>query len=279
MGRGAELGYQSAWTPAAGPGEGRDAFQRCLDWHRATGLTTGISVVPADRWPPEVLAGRAREVWEATGGRFVLGVGSGRLPRPASQMPGYLDRLRQHLGPDGPPVYLAALGPRMLEVAGRAADGVALNWCTREQVAASRRLVEESARAAGRATPPLAEYIRVCVAPDEQAALVGLARAALGYALGPRAYRHHFERMGLGAELARLDAMGAAGAGIDELAAAASPEMLRRVGGFGRPGEVGSAFQRLAEGLDVAIVRVVLPVPGDRVSARLALEEFAPARR
>ena len=41
---GARLGYDSAWTPS-GPDEA--AFDRCLRWHAASGLPTGISVVPA----------------------------------------------------------------------------------------------------------------------------------------------------------------------------------------------------------------------------------------
>jgi len=38
---GARLGYDSAWTPS---GPDRSAFDRCLRWHAASGLPTGISV-------------------------------------------------------------------------------------------------------------------------------------------------------------------------------------------------------------------------------------------
>ena len=37
--------------------------------------------------------------------------------------------------PPRTPVYLGALGPQMLRLAGQLADGVALNWCTPEQIA------------------------------------------------------------------------------------------------------------------------------------------------
>src|SRR4029453_1794128 len=45
------------------------------------------------------------------------------------------------------PVYLGALGPEMLRLAGELADGVCLNWCSPEQIAWSRdRIAEGAAR-------------------------------------------------------------------------------------------------------------------------------------
>src|SRR5262249_7214148 len=72
---GARLGYESAWTPS---GPAAAAFDRCLRWHAASGLPTGISVVPASGQPPEFYAEHATRAWEGTGGRFTLGVGSGQ---------------------------------------------------------------------------------------------------------------------------------------------------------------------------------------------------------
>ena len=81
-------------------------------------------------------------------------------------------------------------------------------------------------------------------------------------------YRAHFERMGFAAELAELDRMRDRGCRMDELAAACPEEMLLRVGYFGKADGAASAVRRLAEGLDVAIVRVVAARPG--VSSVLA---------
>jgi 5,10-methylenetetrahydromethanopterin reductase len=47
------------------------------------------------------------------------------------------------------PIYLAALGPRMLELAGRIADGVILNLMTPGQAGAAVSVVRASAKAAG----------------------------------------------------------------------------------------------------------------------------------
>jgi len=49
-----------------------------------------------------------------------------------------------------PRIYLAALGPRMCELAGEVADGVLLNWIPPAAVPASLRHVEAGARRAGR---------------------------------------------------------------------------------------------------------------------------------
>lgn len=261
---GAELGYQAAWTPAT---PGPEAFDRCIRWHRVAGLPTGTNVVPASGVEPEELARRARRAHEATGGSFTLGVGSGQLPHPAPQMREYLARLRDLL-PEGPPIYVAALGPLMLEVAGELADGVALNWCSAEQVAWSRERVEAAARAAGRPAPAIVEYIRTSVDDNRPLARQTLAQAALQYAIGAPAYRRHFERMGFAEELARLE----------REEGEASDQLLHASGAFGTPGEVRSQVERLAAGLDEAIVRVLVTRPGDAASARRVLEECAPGR-
>src|ERR1043166_4235285 len=75
-------------------------------------------------------------------------------------------------------------------------------------------------------------------------------------------YRAHFERMGYTAALADLDQMWQQGATPDEVADAFPPELLKRVGYYGTPEGAAVAFRRLAEGLDVAIVRVVAARPG-----------------
>ena len=307
----ARLGYTSVWTPE---GAGYDAFQLCENrWTGskavvAEGLTTGISVSPVAMRTPLSLAMSAGTLSALTGGRFILGLGSGGIYRPSGRRPFGLPRVStlqvmrdyvtavrrlvagDEVSLDGPlfkmdrvrlgitppprtPVFLGALGPRMLHVGGEIADGVALNWCTVEQVQWSRRLAAEGAISAGR--PPsevrVAEYIRVCVDDDVDAARLAFARATLGYALGPphatargRAlgYRAHFERMGFADALADLHGMRDRGASADELAAAAPDEMLRKVGYYGRAGGAARAFGRLSQGLDIAIVRVVAARPG-----------------
>src|ERR1700694_5850839 len=258
----AELGYDSAWTPSRADAA---AFDRCLRWHVARGLPVGISAVPASGQSPDFYAEHARRVWEKTGGRFTLGVGSGQMPHPAETMRPYLVDLQRRLSPEVP-LYLAALGPLMLRLAAELADGVALNWCTAEQVAWSRQQLADAANAAGRPVPRVIEYIRTAVDPDVELARGTVAAAALSYALHVPAYRRHFERMGFGEELRRV------GVAND----ARNRESIARVAAAGRPGETRVQVERLATGLDLPIVRVLVVRRGDVESARRVLEECRP---
>src|SRR6201982_1832260 len=84
------------------------------------------------------------------------------------------------------PVYLAALGPQMLRLAGRAADGALLNWATPERVEVSRAEIDAGSAKAGRGpgTVPMTMYIRVCIDDDVDAARQAFGAQVLGYAMG-----------------------------------------------------------------------------------------------
>lgn len=322
----ARLGYTSAWTPA---GLGNDAFQVCAQWWGAStdvlsgGMTTGISVVPVPIWTVPALATVTAGLADLSGGKFILGVGSGSIHDPGYRqtfdladvspialMRDYLVTLRgllagQVVTHDGPavtlrnvrlgipatadgrpvaPVYLAALGPQMLRLAGEAADGAALNWCSAEQVDWSREVVAEGARRAGRDPGEITmmEYIRICVDDDEAVARRAFAKAVMGYALARgddkrRGYRAHFARMGFDAALTALEDRRDRGASADDLADSFPDDLLRLVGYYGTAAGAAAAFKRVAGSLDTAVVRVVLARPG-AASVRAVMEACAPAR-
>ncbi len=316
----ARLGYTSIWTPE---GNGQDSFHLCVQRWQATtdvvpeGLTTGIAVSPVMYRTPLSFAMEGGTVSDITGGKFIMGIGSGGAYRPQARaalgvgrmsalalMRDYLSvirplvkgervdyegetttlkgmRLAMRPAPETP-VYLGALGPRMLEMSGELADGASLNWCTPEQIAWSRERIAEGAAKAGRNPSEInvAEYIRICVDDDIDAARVALAKATMGYALGASVptererqlgYRAHFERMGFTDELADLDEMRKKGASRDEVAEAFPAEILQSVGYFGKADGAAAAVARLAEGLDTAIVRVVAARRG--VDSTLAVME------
>jgi hypothetical protein len=81
--------------------------------------------------------------------------------------------------------------------------------------------------------------------------------------------------MGYTTALAELDQMRQQGATLGEVADAFPPGLLQRVGYYGTPEGAAVAFRRLAEGLDVAIVRVVAARPGI-ASVRAALHACQP---
>jgi probable F420-dependent oxidoreductase len=119
-----QLGYRALWFPA---GKAAGAFNAASELLSATGtvtVATGIlSVWVAD---PEVVAAERAQLSDAYDGRFLLGlgvshaplVGSDRYKRPLEKMRTFLDSLDVA----APPVTaeeraLAALGPKMLELA------------------------------------------------------------------------------------------------------------------------------------------------------------------
>jgi hypothetical protein len=123
------------------------------------------------------------------------------------------------------------------------------------------------------------EYIRVCVDEDETLARRAFTRSMMFYALGqldapPRSYRAHFERMGFADDLRRIDDMRRAKAPQEEIIDAFPEAMLRRVGYYGKAAGAAAGFKAVAEGLDVAVVRVVGAQPGI-ISARATMEACA----
>jgi alkanesulfonate monooxygenase SsuD/methylene tetrahydromethanopterin reductase-like flavin-dependent oxidoreductase (luciferase family) len=255
----------------------------CATWHEASGLETGIAVAPMSAWRPDKLFSVSKDTFERCDGEFTLGIGTGRLTEAPirvmrdaiSVFRASLPRLR---------VYLAALGPQMLRLAGERYDGAALNWCTADHVSWCRERVAAGARAAGRdpADVRIHEYIRVCVDHDAEAARVALAKAVLGYALAApgsdktKGYRGHFTRMGFDDVITELESRRDSGATEDELARLCPAALLRRVGYAGPPSGAREAFIRLADGLDIAIVRVVASRKNDLSAVRTTMAACAP---
>jgi alkanesulfonate monooxygenase SsuD/methylene tetrahydromethanopterin reductase-like flavin-dependent oxidoreductase (luciferase family) len=168
------------------------------------------------------------------------------------------------------PVYLAALGPQMLRLAGEIADGALLNWATPEHIAVSRQRIDAGAARSGRGpgAVPMTMYIRVCIDDDVAAARQAFGAQVLSYAMGrpgtsqSAGYRGLFAQMGFDAELSELERRRERGVTMPQLVDAASDEMLRAVGYYGPAAPAPAAFARLSAGLDEAIVRIVTARPG-----------------
>jgi alkanesulfonate monooxygenase SsuD/methylene tetrahydromethanopterin reductase-like flavin-dependent oxidoreductase (luciferase family) len=297
----ARMGFGSLWTPAGGV---PDAFHVCTAWALDTPLRTGISVVPAARmWSPLALAAQAATVAQLSDGRFILGIGTGGygpgfwesvgMPnRPVAVMRDYLTVVRALLAGEtvtyeGPalrlrdaslavgglprvPVYLGALGPQMVRLAGELADGALLNWATPERIAESRHLLQAGAARGGRdpSEVSLTMYIRVCVDDDIDAARQALGTQVLNYAMAaPGApltagYRGLFGEMGFGEVLTELETRIGNGEAVGALVPDVPDEFLSSVGYFGPGAGAAEAFSRLSQGLDEAIVRIVTARPG-----------------
>ncbi|MBV9546637.1 MAG: TIGR03564 family F420-dependent LLM class oxidoreductase [Chloroflexi bacterium] len=195
----AQQGFPSAWFAHI---FGFDALTALAVIGRAVShIELGTAVVPVQPRHPMVLAQQALTTQVAIGGRLVLGLGLSHRPvvesmwgygfhQPAEYMREYLNILqpllrgepvdfagRQLKGkgqltlpPVEPPsVLLAALGPRMLRIAGEQSDGT-ITWMVGPKTLESHvvPVLRSAAQAAGRPEPRIVVGLPVCVtdAPD-----------------------------------------------------------------------------------------------------------------
>jgi F420-dependent oxidoreductase-like protein len=193
----ADAGFSGAWSAQA---PGWDALTLlAVTGSRVPGIGLGTAVVPVPQRHPLVLAGHALSVQAATGNRLTLGIGAGiammttgmfglAADRPAKRMREYLSVLVPLLpgenvtyqgqtvsaagrvdvpGAQPPPVLLAALGPAMLAVAGRLADGT-VTWMTGPRTIGEHVVpaISKAASAAGRPAPRVIAGFLVCVTSD-----------------------------------------------------------------------------------------------------------------
>ncbi len=160
------------------------------------------AVVPTFPRHPAMMAQQALTVNAATGGRLVLGIGLSHqlviegmygisFDKPVEHMREYLQILVPLLAGEAvavegkrvtfrgqlddvapaPPVLVAALGPAMLLLAGRLADGTA-TWMTGPRTLADHTIptITAAAESAGRPPPRIVVSLPVCVTGDPDAA-------------------------------------------------------------------------------------------------------------
>lgn len=205
------LGYESFWVNDSGRPDADGLADLAVVARAAPGLRLGVGVVPLDRRPPE----RVTADLERLGlplDRVRVGLGSGsEAQRPIGLVRAGVAELRRAI--PAAVIFIAALGPRMSELAGEVADGVLLNWAVPERLVGSVARIRRSAAAAGRdpASVDAWTYVRAAVGPDARARLGGEAER---YARSP-AYGRQFAEMGV-----PLDAVGVAG---DDLPAQLGP--------------------------------------------------------
>ena len=286
-------GFASLWTNEA---SGRDALLLCQAWAAATtDLRVGVGVVPVWTRSPAQLAMASATLQEASGGRFLLGIGVSHAatmePWHGAQVRRPLTAARELLTiladleagrrsdtrgevlssrafrlaidplPPTTPRYLGAMGPKMLALAGTHAAGALLNWAGPEEVAAAGARVREAAAGAGRdpAEVEVGAYVRVAVAEDRDAARAALATQIGRYGALP-AYAAHLERQGFGPALARATQAHRDGADGTGLAEALGDDALSALGWAGTPDDdpAGMLATYADAGLDHLVARVVV---------------------
>ncbi len=247
-------GFDTLWLPGV---FGFDPLVAAAVIGQATDrIEIGTAVVPTYPRHPAALAQQALTTAAACGGRLTLGIGLSHpavienllglsYRRRASHMLEYVQVLgpllrgeriafrgeeyRVELGlniPDAPPVPLmiAALGERMLEIAGNHAQGTIL-WCTGPR-AIERHIaprLRAAARAAGRPAPRIVAGMHIALTSKVELARQKVAKAMAFYGQMP-SYRAMLEREGA---RVMLDGMALVG---DERALDAGLDRLRDLG-------------------------------------------------
>jgi alkanesulfonate monooxygenase SsuD/methylene tetrahydromethanopterin reductase-like flavin-dependent oxidoreductase (luciferase family) len=283
VGTAEQTGYEAVFVPEI---SGREAFSTLAAIAtRTSTLRLGTGVVTTVSRRASVTAMAAATLHDVSGGRMVLGIGTGPSGAGAlARLRAYVADVRAALAGGAieeerrgspfrltlaveraVPIWVAALGPTAVALGAEVADGVLLNWCTPERVASARREIDEAAAAAGRdpRSVTIGVYVRAVVGQEAEHALSPL-RAFVGEYASYPAYQRQFEAIGLGAE-ARVAAEAVRAGRLDDV-----PERLvRSVAVLGEPGEAAARLRAYGEaGADVI---VVYPVPVlEPVSSTLA---------
>ena len=274
-----ELGYESAWVAE---GHGGDQFAILTACALATSriqLGTSISSVFVRSAPTIAMA--AACVDHYSDGRFILGLGSSHKvqvePEHGLEFAAPIPRVRdtvdivRRLLRDGQltdyrgevtridtfdlhfpvlrsdlPIYLAAVFPKMLEIAGEISQGILLTWCTPEHARTAARHVATGAARAG-VEPASVELATLLSVAAPGAGDGGMRRVAATYAGRFPRYRRLMAEAGFADEV----------------------ELVRRAW---REGDAAQAEQLVPDGL---IDRMSLPA--DPVARKERLAEYREA--
>lgn len=264
----------------------------------------GTAVVPAQTRSPMVHAMAAATLSQLTGGRFVLGLGISsenivrdwaglELDRPVLRMREHVEVLRRALDgekvdfggetlamhrfrlqslPEGRvPIYLAALNPRMLALAGAVADGVILNMVPEAAMAQVLGAVRAGAEAAGRDPGEIEVVSRIHVhVSDDREAEMELVRMAFGAYAATLGYNRFFHWIGFDEEATAIREAYAR-RDREAVTAAMSPRLCDAMAVVGDADTVRSRLRAYAEaGVDVVVLNPIWPDPARR---RRTIEE------
>jgi probable F420-dependent oxidoreductase len=246
-------GYAATWFPESiGSKEAFAHAGLLLAASPRMVIATGIASIYAR--DPAAMMGGARTLADACPGRFVLGIGVSHAPsvrlrggtygKPLETMAAYLDAMdaAPWVGPQGekPPVMLAALGPRMLDLAAARADGAHPYFVP----------VEHTRMARERLGPEPILAVEMAAVLDVDAARAReTARAFATRYLALENYANNLRRLGWSE---------------DDLAAGGSDPLLDAVVVQGGPGAIATRVrEHLAAGADHVCVQLRAPDPAD----------------
>jgi alkanesulfonate monooxygenase SsuD/methylene tetrahydromethanopterin reductase-like flavin-dependent oxidoreductase (luciferase family) len=291
-----ELGYEACYVTHIA---GRESLTLVTIYASATErIRVGTGVVPIYTRTPATMAQTAATIDEFGHGRLNLGLGVSHRPvvegwhgqsidKPAAEMREYVAIVRAILhGEDPPPsdkwktgfrlagvdlaphlpIYIAALSPLMLRVAGEVADGVLLWLCNPDYI--RQVVVPEVTAGRQKAGKELDGFDIVAAVPaaatDDVEAAYDVMRGDLIPYFSLPFYRSMIERSGFGTDLAEFDA---AAGDLDSMKRAISDEFLAVLGAVGAASDVADGVQRYLDSGTTS--PCVGPIPRTDVEATL----------
>jgi probable F420-dependent oxidoreductase len=248
------LGYRSTWFPES-LGSKESFAHAAILLAASSRMIVGTGIANTYARDAMAMANGARTLAEAYPGRFILGIGTSHAAsvasrgsvyeRPIAWMTAYLDAMEAAAytapAPAEPvPVILAALGPRMLELAATRTDGAHPYFVPVQHTAMARERIGPE---------PLLIVEQAAVLDLDLARARGTARAFAARYLAHENYANNLRRLGWSEE-------DVAGSGSDRLLDAVVVQ-----------GDVGAIVGRVREhldaGADLVCVQLRAPDPGD----------------
>jgi alkanesulfonate monooxygenase SsuD/methylene tetrahydromethanopterin reductase-like flavin-dependent oxidoreductase (luciferase family) len=199
-------GFSGVYVPSIAG----DGLSLCLAIALKTStIRIGTSIAPIYMRHAVDFAYTASFIHEVSGGRFDFGVGVSHAPvhqrfgvragKPLADMRKFVDDVRKApRAGDLPPIVLATLRKRMVQLAGEVADGVVWANGARSHMAASLAELPD----AKRSDPAffVGDMVPTCVSDDRKAAGEVMRRTLLGYAMLPN-YQNYWVEAGYGDEI------------------------------------------------------------------------------
>jgi len=270
-----ELGFDGVFTTHIA---GRDSLSVLMAYASVTErIRLGTGVAPIFSRTPASMAQTAATIDEFSGGRMVLGIGvshrvtvenwyGAKISKPVTQMREYAGIVRAVFRGEAPPegeyfnthfqfmgyaarpdlpIYIAALSPNMLRLAGEIGDGVMLWLCNpdyiRDVVVPS---VREGRERAGKFLDgfDIVPALTVALTDDPDAARATMRQELVTYASLPF-YRAMLEGSGFGDDLAAFDEGMQAG-DVEKAKVRLSDGLLDSLAGIGSADDVRGAVER-----------------------------------
>ena len=267
------LGYEAVYITHVA---GRESLTVLTVYAQQTErIRIGTGVVPIYTRTPATMAQTAATIDELSGGRLNLGLGVSHRPvvegwhgqaidRPVAEMREYVAIVRAILRGENPPqgekwqtgfhlaglaprpelpIYVAALSPAMLRLAGEVADGVVLWLCNPRYIADV--VVPEVTAGLERAGRSAASFDVVAAVPgaytdDPGAAYAAMRKDLIPY-FGLPFYRAMIERSGFGEDISAYDA---AAGDLEAMQAAVSDGFLEELTAVGDDAALQAGLER-----------------------------------